>query len=126
MEFRLTPPPVPQLKEKDVVRQCRDLLQYRGYWCQRNPVGTFKTLSGSTVEFGPVGIPDYVAVHALYPAFFLEFKAPGKKLRPSQVSKFAELQFGYGLHAVMVDSKDGLDEWLNGYEARVKARFLAA
>ena len=116
-QFSLTAKPL-RLSEADVVGQCRDYLQARGYWLQRNPVGKYTAPSGSTATFGPVGIPDYTAIHGDYPAFFVEFKRPGKKLRPTQVSQFAKIQFGYRLNAVMVDSLEQLIEWLRGHESR--------
>jgi len=119
--FRLTAPPAIKLNERQVIRQCADFLQLRGYWLQRNPVGKFKTMRDTPVYFGPTGIPDYIAVHAKFPAFFLETKATGRNLRPTQVSKFAEIQFGYGLAAVAVDGIEDLIVWLDGYEARVQA-----
>jgi hypothetical protein len=70
------------------------------------------------VDFGPEGIPDYTAIHAKFPAFFIEFKRPGKLLRPAQDTKFVEIQFGYRLAAVMVDSVEQLEEWLGGHEER--------
>jgi hypothetical protein len=70
------------------------------------------------VDFGPPGIPDYTAIHATYPAFFVEFKRPRAHLRPGQVDKFREIQFGFGLHAVMVDSAEELVAFLSGHEAR--------
>lgn len=115
--FRLTPPTV-ELTEADVIQKCKKLLDRRGYWLKRNPVGKFQTPSGNWVDIGPAGIPDFTAVHRDYPAFFIEFKRPGKVLRPNQQTKFSEIQFGYSLHAVMVDSVEQLEEWLGGHERR--------
>jgi len=104
-----------------VIEDCTAVLAKRGYWLRRNPVGKFRTLSGSLVEFGPVGIPDYTAVHGKYPAFFVEFKRPGKTLRDTQYDKFPKIQFGYKLAAVMVDSKEQLVDFLEGHERRARA-----
>lgn len=117
MTFRLTAPKL-RLSEDEVIAQCAKILEQRGYWLRRNPVGRFRSLSGNWVDFGPVGIPDYTAIHARYPAFFIEFKKPGKLLRESQISKFQKIQFGYRLAAVMVDSVEQLMDWLSGHEAR--------
>jgi hypothetical protein len=117
MAFRLTEPKI-RLSEAEVIEDCNKILRRRGWWLRRNPVGKFLTLSGNPVFFGPDGIPDYTAVHARYPAFFLEFKRPGKVLREDQQTKFAEIQLGYRLAAVMVDSVDQLVDFLRGHEAR--------
>lgn len=116
--FGLTSP-LPKLSEKDVIAQCSDYLQCRGYWLKRNAVGKYRhAVSGNYAEFGPPGIPDYLAIHERYPAFFIEFKRPGKKLRPTQVTEFFKLQVGYRLAAVMVDSLDQLQDFLRGHEMR--------
>ena len=118
MPWSLKPPKL-KLTEADVIRQCLDYLQCRGYWVKRNPVGKYRhAVTGNFAEFGPPGIPDYLAIHAIHPAFFIEFKAPGRKLRPTQVSKFFELQVGYRLAAVMVDGLETLIDFLRGHEAR--------
>ena len=117
MTFRLTEPKT-RMSEADVIADCTQVLNKRGYWLHRNPVGMFRTLSGNPVEFGPVGIPDYTAIHGTYPAFFIEFKRPGKVLRPSQREKFSKIQFGFRLNAVMVDSVEQLIEWLSGHEKK--------
>jgi hypothetical protein len=121
MSFRLTPPTI-TLTEAQVVKQCIDYLKARNYWCRKNHVGRFKTMAGGWIIEGPVGIPDYIAAHELYPAFFIEFKRKGKLLRPTQQTEFEVIQFGFRLAAVMVDSLEELMTWLDGYEARVRAR----
>jgi hypothetical protein len=117
--FRLTPERT-DVSEADVIRNCVAILRKRGYWVQRNPVGMFKTLAGKPVEFGPVGIPDYTAIHRSYPAFFIEFKRPGKKLREDQRTRFSQVQLFYRLAAVMVDSAEELVAFLDGHERRAK------
>ena len=112
-------PSKPLYTEADVIQRCRAILERRGYWLQRNPVGLYQCVSDkSWAKFGPEGIPDYTAIHAKYPAFFVEFKRPGKLLREAQQTKFGEIQFGYGLAAVMVDSPEMLVDFLNGHELR--------
>ena len=118
MNFHLTPSEPLPLKEADVVRQCTDYLRYRGWWVQRNPVGLYKAMSGGMAEFGPPGIPDYTAIHALYPAFFLEFKAPKKKLRTTQVIMFRHIQEQFGLTVVKIDNLEEMIEWLGKHEGR--------
>lgn len=121
MTFKLTPEK-PVVTEADVTNRCIMILRKRGYWVQRNPVGMFRTLSGNPVEFGPVGIPDYTAIHKTYPAFFVEFKRPGKVLRESQRTKFSEVQLFFRLAAVMVDSAEELVAFLEGHEARAQKK----
>lgn len=117
VRFKLTPPKI-ELSEKDVIRQCTDVLRLRGYWVQRNHVGKFQTIDGRWIKMGPPGIPDYTAIRAEYPAIFIEFKRPGKTLRPTQRQRFGEIQEAYRLHAVMIDSLEGLLEYLARHERR--------
>ena len=116
--FRLTSPSTLKLNEADIARQCTDYLRVRKWWPERLPVGRFRTMRDTWVTFGSSGIPDYIAIHAKYPAFFMETKGTGRKLRPIQVARFRQIQLDYGLSAVMVDSLDELISWLNAYEAR--------
>ena len=118
VRFKLTSGKI-ELSEKDVIQQCLDLLRCRGYWPQRNPVGRMRSLDGKRImEFGPPGIPDYTAIHGEHPAFFIEFKRPGRKLRPAQRLRFAEIQQAYGLAAVRIDSLEGLVEYLDSHERK--------
>jgi hypothetical protein len=115
--FRLTAEPV-RRTEADVIKESTKILRRRGYWVQRIPVGKFRTMGGDVVEFGPVGVPDFIAVHRTFPAFYAEFKRPGKLLRETQRTKFSDIQIFYGLHAVMVDSVDEMLAFLVGHEKR--------
>lgn len=118
--FRLTPPVV-KLLEKDVIKACLDLLQYRGWWVRRNPVGKYQhAVTRNWAEFGPPGIPDYLALHERYPAFFIEFKRPKGKLRATQVSQFQVLRERYHLTAIKVDSLESLVEFLKDHERRAR------
>jgi hypothetical protein len=122
MSFRLTSEPAPRFTEAEVIDRCKILLARRGYYLHRNPVGKYRhASSGNFAEFGPAGIPDYLAIHRMYPAFFLEFKRPGAKLREVQRTKFGEIQIGYRLAAVMVDSVEELQLFMDGHEARARA-----
>jgi hypothetical protein len=123
--FRLTSPRV-VMTESDVTERCEAALRQRGYWLKRNHVGLFKTPPGDWVTMGPTGIMDYLAVHETWPAFFLEFKRKGKTLRETQQTQFEEVQFGYRLAAVMVDSVEELIDWLGGHESRARQRVLQA
>jgi hypothetical protein len=125
MSFRLTSPRI-VMTERDVIHNCTAVLRQRGYWLKRNHVGRFVTPSGDWVTMGPPGIMDYIAVHETWPAFFVEFKRPGEVLRDTQQTEFQEIQFGYRLAAVMIDSVHELIDFLSGHESRARQRALQA
>jgi hypothetical protein len=114
-DFRLREQKI-QLSEKDVVKACIMLLNLRHYWTRRINTGSFLTLDGRWHTEGRKGDPDYVALHATFPGFLLEFKRPGEKLRPEQEQRHFEIQLGYQIAIVMVDSKEALECWLNEHE----------
>lgn len=120
MPFRLTPQKSIKLREKEVVQTCIDYLRVRGYWCIRQHVGLFKTPDGRWIRMGVPGTPDWAAIHQRYPGFFVEFKATGEKLSPMQATKFFEIQCGYRLAAVCVDSVEKLAAWLDEHERRAR------
>lgn len=113
--FRLTSPKIQQL-EKHVVAACITLLNLRHYWTRRINTGSFRTLDGRYHTEGRKGDPDYVALHATFPGFLLEFKRPGEKLRPEQEQRHFEIQLGYQIAIAVVDSKEALECWLNEHE----------
>jgi len=125
MRFRLTPPRPAPRSEAEVIKECIGYLGRRGYWCHRNPVGRFQSMTGHWAEFGPPGIPDYTAIHGSYPAFFVEFKRPGKKLRETQAARFHELEL-YGFATVMAASVEDLIDFLDGHEERARTRLIIA
>jgi hypothetical protein len=110
--------------ERDVIHNCTIVLRQRGYWLKRNHVGKFRTPSDDWVIMGPPGIMDFIAVHETWPAFFIEFKRPREVLRETQLTKFEEIQFGFRLAAVMIDSAEELSDFLNGHESRARQRVL--
>jgi hypothetical protein len=123
MRFQLTPPRV-VLSEAEVIDRCEEVLRKRGYWLKRNHVGKFRTPADEWITMGPPGIMDYIAVHETWPAFFIEFKRRGKRLRDDQQTQFEEIQFGYRLAAVMIDSVEELSDFLSGHESRARQRVL--
>ena len=112
----------PQLTENDIKRACLDLARYRHYYPVRLQSGLFYTVDGRPYPAGEPGIPDFVLVHGDYPAPFVEFKRPGRKLDPRQQDKFAELILGYDLHAVRADDPVAFRDWLDEFEARCRVR----
>jgi hypothetical protein len=123
--FQLTSPRV-VLSEGQVIADCRKVLRRRGYWLKRNHVGRFRTVTDDWITMGPTGIMDYIAVHETWPAFFVEFKRKGEELRRDQQTTFGQVQFGYRLAAVMVDSAEELIDFVNGHESRARKRALQA
>jgi hypothetical protein len=111
--FALT---APRLKENDVERACCDFLRLRGYWVIRQQSGLFKTADGRWIRVGEPGVPDYAALHAVYPGFMLEIKRPGGTLSPDQIQKIAELRMGYRLAIAVIDKVEDLLTWLDVHE----------
>ena len=121
--FRLRSPKPPKPLEKHVVKACVEYLRIRGYWCQKQPVGTFRTLDGSRiVAFGVAGLPDYGTMHSFYPGFMIEFKRPGGELDPLQYTAFDNIRDGYRLAVVKIDSLEALIPWLDEHERKCRDR----
>ena len=118
--FRLRPPRAPKPRENDVEKQLKDWLLARGWYPVRQQSGLLKTLYGRFVRIGEVGIPDYVVLHARYPAFFLETKAPGRSLSPEQERKRWVIQAAYGLRVAVADGLETLKPWLEDHERLAK------
>lgn len=115
LQFRLRSPQI-QLSENDVERACLDLLQLHHYLVLRLQSGLFKTPDDRWVRLGAKGLPDYAALHQVHPGFLLEVKRPGGSLSPDQQLKIREIQLGYHLAIVVVDSVEGLIQWLKQHE----------
>lgn len=117
--FRLQSPKPPRLSENDVERQCCDWLGWRGYWVSRNHSGTFRSADAKRwVKGHKKGTPDYTALHYLYPGFLLEVKRPGEKASEVQEQRHFELNVGFRLAIVTVDSLEALKAWLDKHEKR--------
>ena len=119
-KFRLKPQPPPKLSENDVERACIDLLRVRGWYVVRLQSGLFKTPDGRFVRVGEKGLPDYVALHAVYPAFFLETKRPRRDTGAEQERKHWELTGAYHLAVVVIDRVESLKPWLDGFEQAIR------
>jgi hypothetical protein len=109
--FRLTPPRV-KLVENDVERACLDLLRLHGYYVVRLQSGKFKTVDGRWVTVGEPGLPDYCVIKR---DFFVEVKAPGRKLSPAQINKIFELE-ACGFRVATIDGVERLEAWLREHE----------
>jgi hypothetical protein len=118
MSFRLRHPPHPKLVEDDVERACLDYLRARGYRPFRQQSALLKTPDGRWIRVGEIGVPDYLIMHTLYPAFLLETKRPKGKLSDDQMKKLYELTEIYKLQAVVADDVDTLRIWVPQHEER--------
>jgi hypothetical protein len=108
----------PRLVENDVELQCLHALRLRQYQPERLHAGTFKTLDGRRfVKMHEVGTPDYVVAHAIYPAFYMEVKRPGKSKTGEQERRHLELAIDR-LAVVTVDRYESLLAWLAQHEQR--------
>ena len=108
--------------ESDVAKAVVDLLRYRGYYVIRLQVGTFQAPGGKGwVKIGEPGLPDYVAIHAKHPGFFIETKRTGAKPSEAQLSKHIELTRFYRLPVVTVDNVQTLVNWLGTHEGKTDA-----
>src|SRR5215475_7296452 len=116
--FRLKAPRVPKPREKDIAQQFKDYLLARGWVPLRQQSGLFLTPDGRYVTIGEPGLPDYVAMHARYPAFFLETKRPKGVLSDSQIRKRWVLENSYGLAVCVADNLEKLKLWLEDHERR--------
>lgn len=117
--FRLTSPkPAPQV-EAHVIQACLDILRLKQWWPVRLHAGRFKTLDGKRYITGvPKGTPDYIAVHAFYPGFLVEFKRPGEVPTPEQEQVALMIRLGYRIATAAVDSVEALSEWLKLHEGK--------
>lgn len=113
--FRLTAPKL-KLSENDVEKAVVQLLRYRRLYPLRLQSGVLVSperlcaecrRTVSRLRVGEPGIPDYCV-----PRFFVETKAPGKKLSPIQQQKITELRDFWDLETAVVDDLDELLRWL--------------
>lgn len=105
-----------ELKEVDIKAACLDLLHVRGYEAFRHNVGLFYTVDGRPAPQGKKGDPDYIVLHGRHPGFLMELKRPRGKAKPHQAQRIRELQMGFGLAVVVVDSARALAEFLSRHE----------
>ena len=112
--FRLTPPPI---SENDVEAGCMTILELHHYAVYRLHAGVFKTLDGIRhIHGAKKGTPDWICIHEKHRGFLMEVKRPGEKLKPDQETEIAMLQLRFSLAIVVVESVDGLCNFLARHE----------
>lgn len=108
-------------RESAIAKTMRSFLERRNWKMLRQQSGVFLTLDQKRhVPVGEKGLPDYVCVHELYPAFFLETKRPGAKRSSEQVTKHWELEKQYHLTTLTTDRLEALVPWVEAWEKRWK------
>jgi hypothetical protein len=106
-----------QLNENDIEKACMDVLKVRGWKPTKIHCGRFRTPDLKRWITGePPGTPDYLVVHKLHPAFYLETKRSGAQLTDMQRYRVWEIQRGYGIAFLKADSARALSEWLDRHE----------
>jgi hypothetical protein len=121
MRYRLQSPKPCRPKEKELAKDVCAFLLRRGWYPLRQQTGLFKSFDGRRIiPVGFEGLPDYVVMHEIYPAFFIETKRPGAKPSDVQQRRAWELRTAYKLAVTTADSVDGLRVWLEGHERRVR------
>jgi hypothetical protein len=113
--FRLKSPRV-KLTENDIEQVCCDLLAIRGYKLHRLHCGRARFPDGRWVTLEEQGTPDWLAVHPVHAAFYLETKAPGRVLSSAQRWAHKVLSDGYRMHVVVIDDVAELIAWLREHE----------
>ena len=113
--FRLRSPRL-KVVENDVERACCDLLALRGYKVHRLHCGRAQFPDGRWVTLEEEGMPDWLVVHPLYPAFYVETKRPGAELSPAQAWMHRVLIHGWRLRVAVIDDPAELAEWLSAHE----------
>ena len=111
----------PKLTEAQVTDQCIEMLEWGGWLCKRQHVGTFQSVGGGKrhVSMGERGDPDYEVSRRYDPStvgvniqkFYIEFKAPGKKPRPDQLAMHALLS-SLGFEVCVCHGIDELRAWM--------------
>ncbi|MEN6533811.1 MAG: hypothetical protein ABFD89_09130 [Bryobacteraceae bacterium] len=95
------PPSALKVAERDVTRTCREYLELRGWSPVRINAG----------PFGKSGMPDFLFLHYRRSlAFWIEFKAPGRKPAKSQ-AEWIEAERRKGATVLVVDNIDDFMAW---------------
>ena len=82
-------PSTAKLKEREIERAIRDYLEAQGYLVIKTDAGhaarfTKRTIGHAVRGDVPSGFPDLIILHPSQPAWFVEVKAPGGRLSPTQ------------------------------------------
>jgi hypothetical protein len=114
--MKLTPP---RLYERDVAKQCKDLLRAGGWDVIRLQSGVFVGASGGApLRIGERGMTDYVAVRARgrVQVLYVEIKRPGQFPRIEQ-ERWMAWKRHCGFEAFWVDSVEDLEKHLRRINA---------
>lgn len=109
------------LREKDVVRQCSDYLQIRGWYEVNQPSGLLARPKKKDSEkeyrirVGDIGCADKIYMKPIDPGycgvFFCEFKGSDGRLSPRQAAWHRYMQ-SLGFRVVVIESLEQLVSWL--------------
>lgn len=112
--FRLTAQRL-KVTENHVEKACRDLLNLKGYKLHRLHCGRARFPDGTWVQLEERGTPDWLCIHPVHPAFYLEAKAPGGALSDAQRWMHRVLA-AWRLPVVVIDDPAELAAWLREHE----------
>jgi hypothetical protein len=108
-----------QPKEKQIAKDCRDVLARHGYFVVRIQCGVWRTLHGNGFYSGaPKGTPDYAALHPAHPGFLLETKSGGGQLSEAQKVQHEMIRQSYRLDICTVTDALALENWLKDFESK--------
>lgn len=106
-----------KLREKDVVQQVKDFLEWEGWRARRNQVLVAQNQTGRWVRAGEKGEPDWLYVYyfngpqaGVALVMWVECKAKGERLRPDQVDWHTK-ELARGALVVAVDHFESFRDW---------------
>ena len=106
-----------KLRERDVTRQVKDFLEWKGWRAYRNQVITSQNVAGGWIRSGEKGMPDWLFVYyaqdhlpAMALVLWIEMKAEGEPLRPDQV-RWQEIEMARGAWIVTADKYETFVDW---------------
>jgi hypothetical protein len=73
-----------RLSEKQVTEQCVGYMRGLGYIAERRNAGLADFGARGKVRYGQSGAADYIFLHPVRPAIYVEFKREGETIRPHQ------------------------------------------
>lgn len=94
------------MRESDVARRCDAQLRAAGWF-------VVVTSQDKSTRAQLAGIPDRIAIRHGH-CVFIEYKAPGGELRPSQVKFYAAIapHLGDWLYYYVIDDPDLVPQWM--------------
>lgn len=109
--------PVIKLREKHVVQQVKDFLEWQGWRARRNQVMTAQNQTGRWIRAGEKGEPDWLFIYyfngpqpGVALLLWIEFKAKGERLRPDQVDWHTK-ELKRGALVVTADQFESFRDW---------------